>query len=164
MLTLPGRTKRTITLCAEGGNSIGTLSYESANVTLSIETSAQAASKLTWWSTRQTCHKRYVGLEVNQTASSRWITMRGFAGIKFKVCQSAVSLALATRLLSGQLPRFLKRPARGSSRGSPAVSPLRLNATHNRAVGEKKNTTYVLHLKQPEDGEAIPLLKGFVSH
>lgn len=70
MLTLPGRTKRTIILCAEGGNSIGTFWYESANVTLSIKTSAGGIDSNAVEHAADS-RKRYVGLEVNQTASSR---------------------------------------------------------------------------------------------
>lgn len=40
-------------------------------------------------------------------------------------------LGLATRLLFGLLPRFLNTQPGGTVGGSPAVSPLCLNATHN---------------------------------
>lgn len=69
---------------------------------------------------------------------------------------------LATRLLFEQMPRFLNTQPGVKSQSSPAVSPPRLNVTHN--IQGQKYTTNVLYLKEPEDGEAIPLLEGFVSH
>lgn len=69
-------------------------------------------------------------------------------------------LGLATRLLLGLLPRFLNTQL-GVTVGVPhPVSLLCVKATQN-TQGRKIQLTY---LKQPEDGEAIPLLKGFVSH
>ncbi len=63
-------------------------------------------------------------------------------------------------LASWVAAKVFKHPARGNSRGFPAVSPLCLNLTHN-IQGRK---IQLMYLKQPEDGEAIPLLVGFVSH
>lgn len=161
------REQSTLTQCAVGGDTTGMFGLsmkawcDAENKDLGYaEMNARESSA----DVLQCC----LGLEVNQTVSSRWITMSRFAGIRFKDCGTTASTARPPTCVlgCGQGLGFFSfllssEHSQGWHSGFPCCFSAVLvgNASH---TGHKYASKYTW--SKPTDRRAIPPSEGFVSH
>lgn len=86
------REQSTLTQCEEGGDTTGMFGL-SMKAWCDAENKDLGYAEMNARESSAAALQCCLGLEVNQTVSSRWITMSRFAGIRFKDCGTTASTA-----------------------------------------------------------------------